>query len=240
MKNIVPVSRVRGAARPARSTALVFALLMGLIWLVGSASRAHAQSSANGGDGDSKKSTQKDAKPPKKSRGPAVPKRDILVFPTDTKGGPSDAVGGIITDVIKGRLEASELYQPSTFSVASPTFRRALTEQTLVAKDVKPPYDTNAKVQKLTQFAGYNIAVTASIDDYEYDAAKQQVSIVVTVTLIDFSSGKPQPRPFGDSAATDVKAVKDQSDTGPVITVARNLTEKIMTELLKPAKPASK
>jgi hypothetical protein len=231
------VMRSAHAGRPVRLIAAALTFLFSLLLTAGYSTHARAQSDAAQDSGNNK-SAKKDKSAKKK--GPAVPKKDVLVFPTDTKGGPSDQLGDIITDVIKGRLEASDLYQPNRFSSTSPTFRRALTEQTLLPKDVKPPYDTNAKVQKLTQFAGYSYAVTASLDDYDYDAAKQQVSIVVTVTLIDFSSGKPQPRPFGDSAATAAKAVKDAGDTGAVITLARDLTEKIMTELLKPAKPAAK
>jgi hypothetical protein len=237
------------AARPTRFSVATLMSLFALLWIAGFVLPASAQTDSGAQDSGDKKTKQKkdsgkadskDSKSAKKPKGPAVPKKDILVFPADTKGGPSDQLAGIIGDVIKGRLEGSELYQPNAFSLSSPTFRRALAEQTLLPKEVKPPYDTNAKVQKLTQFAGYNYAVTSSVDDYEYDAAKQQVSISITVILIDFSSGKPQPRPYGDSATTAAKAVKDASDTAPVINLARDLTEKIMTEILKPAKPAAK
>jgi len=215
---------------------MVLALLLLLLCNGGS-----GVSSAQTSDNQTKNTTTKrEAKQGKKPKGPTEPKKSILVFPADTKEGPGEQLGDIITDVVKARLAATETYEPNLFTISSPTFRRALSEQTLVQKDVKPPFDSNAKVQKLAQFAGYNFAVTESLDDYQYDAAKQQVSIVLTVTLIDFSSGKPMPRPFGDSAATAAKGVKDATDIAPVIDLARNLTEKIMTELLKPVKPAAK
>jgi len=238
MNTTIPPRTLRDGHRR-RRCCQVLTLAFGLLLIVGAVAGASAQSGGN--DADAKQTpNKKSGKQGKKPKGPVVPKKVILVFPADTKEGPGEQLAAIITDVVKGRLAASDLYEPNTFSLASPTFRRALSEQTLTQKDIKPPFDSNAKVQKLTQFIGYNNAVTASLDDYEYDAAKQQVSIVITVTMIDFSTGKPQPRPFGDSAGTAVKGVKDAADIAPAIELARTLTEKIMTELLQPAKTPAK
>jgi hypothetical protein len=159
--------------------------------------------------------------------------KNILVFTTDTKGGVSDQVADDIVAVIKSRLMATKMYQPIGFPSSIPTVKLALAEQTLTQSDVRKPFDSDVKLKKLAGVTGYNYVIVSSIDDYQYDTTKNQVSIVLSIRLVDYSGAKPVPRSAGSSATsavntTNTPELKIASD------LVRGLADKLMTAILTP------
>lgn len=183
---------------------------------------------------DKKAETKKsDAKKSKNEKPTPVVQRKVLIFRPETKGGMSDQLTDMIIDVEQGRLRISGRYRSILFLASLPTIRRAVIEQSLSTADVNPPFDSDAKIKKLTQTAGYDMALVTSVDDYQYDADKGQISLVMSARLIDYAGEKPVIRSVGESAMTAEKAAKDDKDIAPALQLARELTEKLMAELLK-------
>lgn len=176
------------------------------------------------------------AKTSKKSSKTMGMQRRVLVFPPDTKGGVSDQLTDIVSDVEQARLALSNDYRSAYFTIALPTIRRALLESSLSTGDTSAPFDDLTKAKKLAQIAGYDMVLVTSIDDYQYDAAKKKISLVMSARLIDLSKDKPVIRSAGESAASADNAAKSEKDIAPALQVARDLTEKIMSDILKPAK----
>jgi hypothetical protein len=173
----------------------------------------------------------------KGAKGQKAAPRAVLVFPTDTKGGTSDQIVDMITDVVQGRLAASDRYHSVYFLSSLPTIRRALTEATLSQTDVKNPFDNDTKVKKVARIAGYDMALVTSIDDYQYDAAKNQVSMVMSARLVDVAGGNP--RAAAESGTSSLPAPKSATELTLAEKVSRDLTEKLMTALLGTPKPSS-
>ena len=166
------------------------------------------------------------------------PSRVILVFPTDGKGGVSDQVSDVVTETIQGRIAASGKYQTVYFLRSIPTVTRALNEATLTANEVSHPFDDDVKLRKLMPNAGYDMALTTSVDSYTYDPAKNQVTMLISARLIDYRGAKPIVRAAaenGSSAANGGNA----KELGLASQVAKSITEKLMTSLLSQDKPAS-
>lgn len=233
--------RLRRAARLGFSVALAALLVTGFV------RPAAAQS-----DSKDAKKTKQDKKPPKsktdkssKNTVDVASLRKVLVFPADSKGGLSDQLLDIISEVEQGRLGTTGKYRSIYYVSSLPTVKRAVNEQTLSLADATPPFDSDAKVKRVAQIAGYDLVLVTSVDDYQYDADKQQVSLVMSARLIDYSGDKPVIRSVGESANTAEKAVKDEKDASgkaapATIQLARDLTERLMNELLKPKAAAEK
>ncbi len=160
-------------------------------------------------------------------------RRVVLVFLPDAKEGAGDTLGDIVTGVEQSRLAASGLYRTVYFLPSLSTVKRALTEQTLSAQDVKAPYDIT-KVKRLAQLTGYSLAVVTSVDDYQYDADKKQVSLIMSAQLIDTSGETPKIVSAGESAKSPDKTPAGATEASLAEQTARDLTETLMTVLLKP------
>ncbi len=229
--------------RSVKCFATVVTLAMGLI---GVQLLATAQSSTTVG---SKSGKTKSAKPPKmkatkpeKKMAPVMsqksnmmaPSRIVLVFPTDSTDPNSGQLSDAVTDVEQGRLSASGAYQTVYFLRSIPTIKRALNEG-LAPSDATKPYDKDDKVKQLCQITGYNLAILSNVDSYAYDKDKNQVGFILTVSLIDYSGEKPvkigSVVSQGESPAGGNARESDLANA-----LARNLTEKIMSQILQPKK----
>jgi hypothetical protein len=175
----------------------------------------------------------------KEKQADKTPPRRVLVFPPVTKGGQSDYLVDTIVSITKGRLATSGRYSPLLFTPSLPIVKRALLDQTIRQADVQPPYDQASKIRKLTRLAGFDMALVSSIEEYQYNMEKQQVSLVMTAQLIDYAGDKPVIRTVGESDSSPQKSARNEKDYMPAITLARDLTEKIMKELLKPKEKAT-
>ncbi len=182
------------------------------------------------------KRDRKGNRPPKSSKSASVPHRGVLVFPTDSRSASAVPLADVVTEVVKSRFSASDRYDAISYSSAQPSVRRALNEHTLSQKDASPPYDDVAKVQKLAEYSGYDMVVTSSIDDYEYDAATHKATISLGILIIDFSAKPAVKRSFAD---TVMPAMKSADDIEAATKATRELAERGMTQLLEPAKPAA-
>ncbi len=173
-----------------------------------------------------------------KDRAP-LPSRVVLVFPTDGKGGVSDQLSDIVTETIQGRIAASGRYQSVYFLRSIPTVARALNEATLTANEVSHPFDDDTKLRKLMPNSSYDMALTTSIDSYTYDAAKNQVTLLISARLIDYRGAKPVVR----AAAENGSSSSNGGNAREIVlasSVAKSITEKLMTSLLSQERPAGR
>ncbi len=182
--------------------------------------------------------TAQDTKKTPPAKTTAAPPRSVLVFPTDTKGGVSNQVADDVVSVEKSRLSLSKTYSPIEFLPSIPTVKLALTEQTLTLAEVKKPFDSDAKLKKLAGVTGYDLVLVSSIDDYEYDATKNQVSVVMSARLIDYSGAKSVVRSAAQSA-TSPAAAGNTPELKIATELVRGLMDKLMTSIITP-KPTTK
>ena len=203
----------------------VLATACGMVLGIGSIGLAQAQ------DSSKTKGT-----PPAKA--PTVPARNVLVFPTDTKGGVSDQIADDVVSVEQSRLSLSKVYSPIEFLISIPTVKLAISVQTLTPAEVRKPFDSDSKLKKLSGITGYDMVLVSSIDDYEYDAAKNQVSVVMSARLIDYSGAKTVVRSAAQSATSPANA-GNTSELKIATELVRSLMDKLMTAILTP-KPTTK
>ncbi len=183
-----------------------------------------------------------------KTQEPVIPPRVAVIFPVDTSAGADaaapaaagssakDQLGDILTDVAQSRLTASGRFHSVLFRRSLPTVRRALNENSLSAAEVDKPTGTDLRVRKLTTLAGYDLALVMSIDSYEYDTDKNQVSIVMSARLIDLAG---KPRGAGINGTSPAKAPEGAKEIDLASKLARDLAEQMMTSLLAPPKTAA-
>lgn len=174
-----------------------------------------------------------------------APKRVVVVFPPDvTASTPGedkfspDQLTDIVVDVIQSRLKTAGNYRTIFYSRSLPTVKRAINEQTLTAADADKPFSVDDKVKKLALLAGYDMVIVSSIDDYQYNADKNQVSLVMSARLIDFAGGSKVVRAAGESV-TSAEAPKTKKQLDVALETARSLTETLVNQLLRTSKPAS-
>ena len=168
-----------------------------------------------------------------------VAKRVVLVFPVDAKGAAAEQLSDIITDVEKARLASTGNFGTVSFLASLPSIRRGLNEQSLTPADINAPYATTAKAQRLTNAAGYDAAIISSLDSYEYNADNQNVTMVLSIQMIDYSGATPRNYTAANTVTTPPKSVKNATDTTATTEAARNLTEQLMTDVLKAAAAAA-
>lgn len=182
---------------------------------------------------------QKNSKKSKNDKSVETPKRLVLVFPPDiSSDSTAEQLTDIITDVIKSRLSVSGAYRSVLYSRSLPTVKRAVNEQTLSAADASAPFAQDEKVRKLAQLTGHDMVIVSSIDDYQYDEAKNQVSLVMSARLLDFTGGNKKVVATAGESLTSAEAPKSKKQIDVALDTARTLTETLMAQLLKPAKPA--
>jgi hypothetical protein len=161
--------------------------------------------------------------------------KQVLVFQPDTKGGNSDAIADDILQVMKDKLTATKKYEPIRFLSSLPTVRLAVVQGTLLSSDVRKPFDNDTKLKKLSGVTGLSYVIVASVDDYSYDSGKNQVDLVVSVRMIDYSGAKAVVRSAAQSASSpaggNTPELKLASD------LAKSLTDKLMTSVLTPKPP---
>jgi hypothetical protein len=197
-------------------------LTLATLLVVGSMSSATAQQSAS------------------KTKKVVIQKTAVVVFPTDTKGGVSDEIGDVVTDVEQSRLNASGFYDAIYFLRSQPSIQRALQDQTLTPEDVRSPFDNTTKIVHLMGVIGYSMAVVSSVDAYQYSADTHQLTFILSGRLLDLSGAKPRViRSVTVTGDNPKNLPKDPRESLVATLVARDTTEKLMTDLLAPVKPAA-
>ncbi|HLJ56333.1 MAG TPA: hypothetical protein VKT77_14930, partial [Chthonomonadaceae bacterium] len=161
----------------------------------------------------------------------AVASRTVLVFPTDGKGGISDQLSDVVTDTMRARIGASGKYQTVYFLRSLPTVVRALNESTLTNNEVSHPFDDDAKLKKLMPQTSFDLALTTSVDSYNYDAAKNQVTLLISARLIDFRGAKPVVKAAAENASSAASG-GNAREIDLATEVAHNIAEKLITSLL--------
>lgn len=175
--------------------------------------------------------------PPKTKAAPEAPARLVVVFPPETKGGVSDQIADVITDVVQSRLNASGKYKTVYFLPSTPTVRRALLESTITKEEVDKPVATDARIKKLTALTGHDMAFVVSIIDYEFDKAANKVSMVLSAKLLDYTGAAPRGTNRNGDSPNKPSSKATEYDLAAAL--ARDLTEKMVTDLMAPAKPTA-
>ena len=211
----------------------------GLMALFAAQVPATAQDQAPGhNDNDVRKTEVEVKKGPRpnkntKKDGPNI--ETVLLFPPDTPSpaGMADQLTDTVTRVEQRRLNASKRYQSVYFTRAVPVIRRAVNDGTLTPADTDRPFNP-LKAKKISQLSGYANIFMTDINGYSYDADKHQVTLSISLSLIDYSGSKPVVRSAGEQMVSSDKEPKSATEITIALDVARDLTEKLMTELFKP------
>ena len=161
-----------------------------------------------------------------------APQKVVLVFPTDGADSISSQLSDAVTDTVQGRLSASGNYQTVYFLKSLPTIKRALNDSTITPIDATKPFaDKEDKVKTLASLSGYSLSIVSSIDSYTYDKEKNQVGIILSARLVDFSGEKPVV--IGAAAISDDSPGGGNAKELTIATdLARKLAEKVMTQIL--------
>lgn len=160
--------------------------------------------------------------------------RIIVVFPPETKGGVSDQIADTISEVVQSRLTLSGQYRTVYFLASSPTIRRALLESTVTKEEVDKPVAIDSRIKKLTQLSGHDMAVAVSIIDYQFDKATNKVSMVLSAKILDYTGAAP--RGTNRNGESPAKLASKATEYDLAAALARDLTDKMMTDLLAPKK----
>ncbi len=169
----------------------------------------------------------------------AITPRVVLLFPPDvsshiTTGVVPPFLTGISSEIQETRLQFTGVYEPVFFIGSLPSIRRANTEGTLSNADLNPPFDANAKLQKIISATLYDMALVSSIDDYQFDPTTRQVSIVMSVRLIDFFDSSRSRTASESYPFTTNPTVIPQSTSERILATQaiRDITERLMSEVL--------
>lgn len=182
-----------------------------------------------------KKDKKKDKTPaPPKSTTPAAPVRTVLIFPPETKGGVSDQIADAITDVVQSRLNLSGKYKTVLLLPSAPIIRRGLLDNSLTKEEVDKPYATDARIKKFTELTSHDLAFVVSIIDYQYDKATNKVSMVLSAKMVDYTGSAPRGTNRNGESPDKPSAKATEYDLAAAL--ARDLTEKMVSDLLAPPK----
>ena len=210
----------------------------GAVALLGCAVPTAAQDRPAGNNDNNvrkRETPKKESRPNKdqKKDGPMV--QTVLVFPPDTPSpaGIADQLTDTVTRVVQRRLDASKKNHSVYFLRSLPTVRRAVSDGAITTLDTDSPFNL-VKVKRLSQLTGYATVFTTDINGYSFDADKHQATLSITLSLIDYSGSKPITRSAGEQMVSSDKEAKSATEITVAMDVARDLTEKLMTELFKP------
>lgn len=178
-----------------------------------------------------KKKKEKEAPPAPK----AEPKR-ILQFSTDyAEGSKAANLADSVERGISRRLVANDEYSVTMFYAAMPLVKRGLIDHVIDKKDIEKPFDKTEKAKKLAALAGYNLVVLSSINDYQYNEDKKQVTLDISIRIVDFSGEKPAVVKFvAETATSPADAGKDKAEDKIALDFVRDLVEKLMKDVMKP------
>lgn len=203
---------------------------------------ALAQRTAKAGEATMKKNQKKAMKDKKGNKMMKLPSRIVLVFPTDAKDRISRQLSDVITDLAREKMVESGNYQTVYFLGSLPTVRRALLEGAdgdegrtkLAPTDVDAPFDDDAKLKRLIPVTGYDMALVSAIDSYSYDDKKNQVSMLLSMRLIDFSGAKPVIIQAYTENATSPEGSANSKEIDLAVKLAKQLGERAAAAMLKP------
>ena len=163
-----------------------------------------------------------------------TPARIVLIFPPETKGGVSDQIADAITDVVQSRLNLTGKYRTVYFLASSPTIRRGLLDHSLTEEELAKPVAIDSRIKKLTQLSGHDLAFVVSIIDYQFDKAANKVSMVLSAKMLDYTGGTPHGTNRNGDSPDKPSAKATEYDLAAAL--ARDLTEKMVNDLLTPQK----
>ncbi|MDE2125691.1 MAG: hypothetical protein KGJ62_03795 [Armatimonadetes bacterium] len=161
----------------------------------------------------------------------------VMVMPLDTDNADAAELSDTISSVEVSRLRLTHRFQPSIFTAGLPSIRRAILEGTLTAADTSAPWNDDVKLKKLAAYLTADGALVVALSDYSYDPDKHQVSLIMSARLVTYQGKKPVAKTGAESMSTAAGAVHSPDDVLAVVATARALTDKLMTDVLKPTKP---
>ena len=166
-----------------------------------------------------------------------TPKLTVMVMPVDTANATAAELSDTVSSVEVSRLQLTHKFKPSIFTAGLPPIQRARLEGTLTVADTSAPWNDDAKLKKLAAFLSADAALVVSISDYSYDPDKHQVSLIMSARLVTYGGKKPVVRTGAESMSTAAGAVHAPDDVLAVVATARDLTDKLMSDVLMAPKP---
>jgi hypothetical protein len=113
----------------------------------------------------------------------------VIVFPADKPEAVDQSVADTFTASLRGRVEATHLYDAMVFNAKSPLVVRAVQSNSLTQTQVAGPFDleTSSSVAKAV---GADFALVSSVEDASADAAAGSGKVTVTVQLVNASTSR--------------------------------------------------
>ncbi|MCX6382600.1 MAG: hypothetical protein NT023_24495 [Armatimonadetes bacterium] len=178
-------------------------------------------------------SQKKTAKPNADNAKKAEPRR-LLILPIDTPDGKAEALTDALNSIVQKRFTEKDLFAITIFEINSPLIKRATIDRQLERKDLKKPFDNVVKAKKIAGVLGFNLVLLIAVNDYQYDEAKRQVTLDISLRIVDFSSEKPKVEKYvAETATSSTDAPKDKDEAKLAADLLTELTEKLVKDMLK-------
>lgn len=168
-----------------------------------------------------------------KSEKKAEPRR-LLTLPIDAPDGKGEALTDALDSLVKKRFTEKDVFTLTGFEPNSALIKRALIDRQIDRKDLKKPFDNLPKAKKIANLLGFNLVLLVSINDYQYDEAKRQVTLDVSMRIVDFSGEKPKVEKYvAETATSPANAPKDKGEPQIGADLLNELGEKLIKDMLK-------
>jgi len=172
--------------------------------------------------------------PPAAAPTPVPGINTIALFQSANEAGASGEVAASALDsAVKLRLNASGVYQSTEFSTLLPAVQRALTVDTsdaaLSDSDIQQPVTSTTSAQKIAKIMDTQGYLLEEIDQYSEDANSHAVSITVSGTLYNTSTGEAA-RTFAVTGAASPSS-SDEPDSSVMLSAINNAADQISTTL---------
>lgn len=167
----------------------------------------------------------------------AEPRR-ILLLPIDAPEGKAEALTDALNAMAQKRFTDKDVYAVTNFDSASALVKRAVIDRQIERKDVEKPFDNVIKAKKLAALLRFKLVLLIAINDYQFNQDKKQVTLDISLRIVDFSGEKPKVEKYvAETATSPATASKDKNEAMLASDLLKELGDKLITDLLK-TKPA--
>ncbi len=163
----------------------------------------------------------------------AEPRR-ILMLPIDTPDGKGETLTDALNEIVQKRFTEKDAFALTIFEPTSALIKRAVIDRQIERKDLKKPFDNVAKAKKLAGLLGYKLVLLIAINDYQYDEAKKQATLDISLRIVDFSGEKPKVEKYvAETATSPADAPKEKKEATIASDLLKELGEKLVKDMLK-------
>lgn len=157
-------------------------------------------------------------------------KKSLLVMPVE-KNYTEESSDAFLLDLgrsIRGAVSLNSNMEVVEFTEKDPSVQRALTESSIRREDVKRASENASVTARIATELGADYALTTSVDEYAYDAAKGTIKASISCQMVDVRS-KQAIKVV--SAAADVTGDKTQFLDQLELSLRTKLANKVAVEL---------